>query len=390
MQAVILCAGKSTRTYPLTLTRPKPLLPLIDRTILEWNLSEMSGIVDEVVLVVGYRAEMIREKIGDRYGDVRVLYCEQREQLGTGHAVLQTRSLIKGSFLALNGDDLYSREDLEALAAHEAAALVREVGDPRLYGVYQVDRDGRVIDLEEKPERPKGNLANVGCYKLPVEIFEYLERTELSERGEIEITSAIRDMAQRRPVYTVPLKGRWLPTGYACDLLKNTRSLWDEGAFPRFHVDPSARIDPAARLVEPVYVGPGCELGPGAIVGAYSVLVGQCKVEAGARVLGSVVMSGASVGAGAVVLHSVLGGDARVAACAQTLDEVAPAGEVKTVVKGKEVGTGLHRLGAVIADGSYVGAGARLWPGVKLWPDVHIASGEEVRRDRVPVDFVWK
>ena len=87
MQAVILAAGKSTRTYPLTLTRPKALLTVANKTILEHNLEQMSGIIDEAIIVVGYKKEMIINKFGENFGKISIKYIEQKEQLGTGHAL---------------------------------------------------------------------------------------------------------------------------------------------------------------------------------------------------------------------------------------------------------------------------------------------------------------
>ena len=89
MQAVLMVAGKSTRTYPLTLTRPKPLLPVANKLLIEHSLDQMTGIFDKVVLITGYKKEMIEEALGKEYKGIQLVYQEQKEQLGTGHAVLQ-------------------------------------------------------------------------------------------------------------------------------------------------------------------------------------------------------------------------------------------------------------------------------------------------------------
>src|SRR5689334_13827910 len=109
MKAVIFAAGKSTRTYPLTVTRPKPLLPVANRPILAHQLDALAGLVDTAVVVVGYRAAMIRERFGAAYHGMKIKYIEQTEQLGTGHALQQCGSALTQPFIALNGDDLYDR-----------------------------------------------------------------------------------------------------------------------------------------------------------------------------------------------------------------------------------------------------------------------------------------
>ena len=165
MKVVIMAAGKSTRTYPLTLTRPKPLLKVANKTILAHQLDALRDIVDGAVLVVGYMREQIEAYFGDAYDGMPLEYVEQKEQLGTGHAVHVCADAIDGPFMAVNGDDLFDPDDLRRLAAEEQAALVKHVPDPRLYGIYEVTDGNRAVRLVEKPQEVFSNLANVGAYK---------------------------------------------------------------------------------------------------------------------------------------------------------------------------------------------------------------------------------
>ena len=128
MQAVILAAGKSTRTYPLTLTRPKPLLKVGNKAILEYNLDNLNGIVSEAIIVVGYKKNMIKEYFGKKYRGIKLEYVEQKQQLGTGHALLVAQNHVKGRFILMMGDDIYAGEDMEACIA-PGDGLVVEVLD---------------------------------------------------------------------------------------------------------------------------------------------------------------------------------------------------------------------------------------------------------------------
>ena len=119
MKAVILAAGKSTRCYPLTLTRPKPLLPLFLHPLVTYNMREMREIVDGFVLVVGYKAEMVRAELGDEYLGIPIEYALQAEQRGTADALNAARDHVNEGFLLLNGDDIYYEEDLYAVASAE-------------------------------------------------------------------------------------------------------------------------------------------------------------------------------------------------------------------------------------------------------------------------------
>src|SRR5512137_96696 len=109
LQAVIMSAGKSTRTYPLTLTKPKPLLPIANKPILAHQLDQFVGLIQEAVIIVGYKSDMIQDEFGDSYRGIALQYVEQKDQLGTGHAAMQVRPYIRDRFLLMNGDDLYAR-----------------------------------------------------------------------------------------------------------------------------------------------------------------------------------------------------------------------------------------------------------------------------------------
>src|SRR3989338_1853977 len=149
MQAVILAAGQSTRTFPLTVTRPKPLLLLANKTLLEHKLDALYGLVDEVIIVVGYKQEMIKKAIGHEYRGMRIHYIDQPEQNGTGHAFLLATGHVKGRFIAMYGDDWYGAADIRACVKYNHAIVVADVEHPEHFGV--VKHENMVLkDILEK------------------------------------------------------------------------------------------------------------------------------------------------------------------------------------------------------------------------------------------------
>ncbi len=137
MLSIILCAGKSTRTYPLTVTRPKPLLPVANKPIIEYQLSALAPFTEKFILVVGYRREMLMERLGNSWKGIPIEYVFQEEQKGTGHAVLLCERYVHDRFVVVNGDDLFSPSDLLNLSMQsKPSALVKEISDPRAYGIY--------------------------------------------------------------------------------------------------------------------------------------------------------------------------------------------------------------------------------------------------------------
>src|SRR3989338_361453 len=218
MQAVILAAGKSTRTYQLTLTRPKPLLKAANKTLLEHNLDNLSGIADEAIVIVGYKQDLIKKHIGNRYHNLKIRYVMQKRQLGTGNALLMAEKHIKGSFISLHGDDIYSKSDFENIIKNKYSILATKVKNPKLFGVI-VEKNRVLADLIEKPQKFISNLVNTGLYKLDKKIFSVLKKLKKSKRNEYELTDAIMELSKTEKVYCIKSR-QWLPIVYAMDLLR--------------------------------------------------------------------------------------------------------------------------------------------------------------------------
>lgn len=211
MKAIILAAGKGTRLRPLTLTKPKVLLEINGKSILEHNLEILNEFVDEVIIVVGYLKEQIIKKIGLFYKDMRINYVEQKELLGTGHAVMQAAPLIwtEDEFLIMPGDDLFSEKDIARCLKHRYCVLAQEVDDPKQFGVFE-EKDGLIIGIEEKPTVPKSNLANTALWKMDGKIFELMKDKGKNVRGEYEITDALAELIKTEKVYCEKVQGQWI------------------------------------------------------------------------------------------------------------------------------------------------------------------------------------
>jgi dTDP-glucose pyrophosphorylase len=198
MIGVVPAAGKGTRLRPLTETQPKGLVDVGGRPLLTHVFETLrdSG-VDELVVVVGYRAGAIIEHFGNTFQDVPITYVHQREQRGLGHAILQTAPHIDESFVVLNGDNIVAGTLEKQIEAHRTTDATAILGVERVdratarnTGVVTVE-DDHVTDIVEKPEKPPSRLVTTGCYVLPESIFDALSLLHPSERGEYELTDAI-------------------------------------------------------------------------------------------------------------------------------------------------------------------------------------------------------
>lgn len=223
MQAVILAAGKSTRTYPLTLTRPKPLLKIANKTLIEHNLDNLNGFVSEAIIVVGYKKNLIKKYIGNKYKNLKIKYAEQRQQLGTAHAVSMAEPFVKDRFVLLMGDDIYSKEDIKNCIRHKYSILVAKTNNPENFGVV-VEKYGILVDFIEKPKKFVSDLASTAFYSLDKKIFQYIKKIKKSERNEFELPDAVKLMSKKEEIHCIRSR-KWLPIVYALDLLKADKEL---------------------------------------------------------------------------------------------------------------------------------------------------------------------
>lgn len=396
MQAVLFAAGQSTRTYPLTLTRPKPLLLVANKTVLEHQLNAMPESIDEVILVVGYKQEMIANQYGNKFGDMQLTYVTQEEQKGTGHALLQCAAKISGPFLAMNGDDIYAEEDLEKLVEAERGALAQTVDDPSRFGVFVTNDQNRILDVVEKPTKPVSNLANMGAYKFQQGIFEILETTEESERGEIEITSAILSQAKESEITALTATGAWLSIGYPWDILTASKWIMDNHleSENKGQIEPGAHIHGTVAIGHetiirsgvvidgPVIIGDGCTIGPNAWIRPYSVIGDGCKIGQASEIKGSVLFNATKVPHLSYIGDSVLGENVNIGCGTITANFRHDEGNHRSMVKDELVDTGLRKFGTIIGDEVHTGINTSIYPGRKIWPNTSTLPGEVVDSDK--------
>jgi bifunctional UDP-N-acetylglucosamine pyrophosphorylase/glucosamine-1-phosphate N-acetyltransferase len=220
MKAIILAAGEGIRMRPLTLTTPKPLLKVGGKPILEHIVSRLPDEINELILVIGYLGQKIKDYCGNEFLGKRVRYVWQEKKLGTYHALKLCEPLIeKGErFLMLYADDIHGAEGIRNCLGHKCAIVVEEAEDPRKFGVVGLNSDNSISEIVEKPENPPSNFVSTGVLLLDSKIFEY--EADLHPNGEYYVTSAISKMLRdNHQIYAVK-STMWLPIGYPEDIKK--------------------------------------------------------------------------------------------------------------------------------------------------------------------------
>lgn len=337
MRALVLCGGRGTRLRPLTWTIPKQLVPVANRPILSYVLEHLmvAGLEEVGIVVSPETGAQIQEFVGDgRCWKFRVTYIRQEEPLGLAHAVKVSRDFLgEEPFVMYLGDNLLQDGLDEGLrlfrhSGADAVIMLKEVADPRRFGVAEL-KNGAVVRLVEKPAEPPSSLALVGVYIFSPAIHRAIEQLKFSARGELEITEAIQGLIEQgRRVLPIVLAGWWLDTGKKDDLLAANRRVLESfgqeeisGTVDNCRITGPVRIEAGARvsnceLSGPVVIGAGCRIDHSRIGPFVSVSAG-CEIS-GSEIEHSVILERCVISGVRRMSESLLGREVRVRASGQS------------------------------------------------------------------------
>jgi UDP-N-acetylglucosamine diphosphorylase/glucosamine-1-phosphate N-acetyltransferase len=394
MKGYILAAGEGLRMRPLTANIPKPLLPVAGKPFLEHNIEAFreAGIKD-IILLVGWRAHRIHEHFGDgRDFGVRIEYVEQKERLGTAHAIGMIKSMVDGPFFCLYGDIVLSKETTKAMVAlhrkvNGSVMALTSVEDPRRYGSIIVD-NGVVKDIIEKAETPPSNVINAGAYVLSPDIFEAIAETKKSSRGEYEVTDSFKILMKKSHLYTYTIQDEWMDVARPWDLLEANRILMAnleekiEGdvsergtVIGKIQVGKGSRVLPGSYIIGPAIIGRNCEIGPNAYLRPSTCIGDTCKIGAAVEIKNSIVMSHTNVPHLSYVGDSVIGERCNFGAGTKVANLRLDEKEVQVIVDGRKTGSGRRKLGVIMGDDVKTGINASIDVGTIIGEGTMIGMG---------------
>ena len=320
-QAVIMVGGKGTRLLPLTLTRPKPAMPVLDKPFLKYLIESMADAgIEEIFLACGYKSDVLAHAIGDGSDmGVRIIYSDEDTPLGTGGAIKRLEDRLDPVFLAANGDTLTSVDIAAQIREHfESGAAVTdslsEVDDPSQAGVVRIDGDGRILEFQDKPKREEAcsNLVNSGVYVVDKKVLEYIPKDTFYDFSK-DLFPLLIEKGERLQGHMA--KGVWVDIGRPHDLIRMNLVMadrlyrghdWSDSAEDSV-LDGTVYLGDgtvvrSSKVSESV-ISKGCDVRSSHLSGTF--VMEACRID-GARVGNSILGEGCVLKKGCLVVDSVL------------------------------------------------------------------------------------
>ncbi|HIF45516.1 MAG TPA: NDP-sugar synthase [Candidatus Poseidoniales archaeon] len=319
MQVVVLAGGVGSRLRPWTNETPKPLLPMLDLTLLERVVEGIpSNLVDEVVVAGGYKIDQIKDYFKQADVDFDVRIVPETEPLGTGGALGNCRDVISGRFACFNGDIVSSLDIEPMLAQHQKLGVTGslalwEVEDPTRFGIVGLDQDNRITQFKEKP-RPEevfSNLINAGSYILEDEIFDMMPKTKHSLEREI-----FPVLAEEGRLSGLPFEGYFIDAGTPSSWSEGVRTCIAEGRFSAGSKNGSSWFQNQVHQATDSMIQSDCII-EGEV--SNSTILQGARIGTNAKVIDCLVGRGAQIGANSLLNAVIIGHGA-----------IIPAGHIQT------------------------------------------------------------
>ncbi len=408
----ILAAGKGTRLLPLTETKPKPLIPIAGKPLLQHSIEMFrENNITKILLIVGHYKEKIQDFFGkgEDFG-VEISYVEQKEFLGTAHATNLAKNFAgQDPFLLFYGDQYMDSQIFNKVVSefssnnYDGLISAKNMEDPKKWGILKSDKDGFLEKIIEKPpDNRYGNLANAGVYIFNQDIFEGIAKTEKSIRGEYELTDSIQYLIdKKKKIKIVDISDYyWNGVGYPWQILETNQkiiSLMAENE--KFNQDKSVIIEnsvtihgtieigentiiKAGTYIEgPLIIGKNCVIGPNAYLRPYSTIGDNCKIGNSSEIKASIIMNHTAVPHLSYIGDSIIGEHVNLGCGTVTANVRLDKKNISMEIKGKLVKTHKRKLGAIIGDHVSLGINVNIMPGKCIGSYCEIGSNTIVSQN---------
>ena len=367
MKCVILAAGEGKRMRPLTFTRPKVMIPIANRPLLEWNLlNAIDAGLKEFIFVIGYRSEMVRNYFsnGDKW-NVNIEYINQGKALGTAHAIGMVEKFVD-DFIVLCGDTIFGKQDIKDIVTKKMCLGIIKVENAEEYGIVEL-KGKKIVKIYEKMKEPFSNVINAGTYHFDKRIFNYIKKTKKSTRREYEITDSINLFLEKENLEGVFLK-EWKDAVYPWHLLEsNEEKLKElsrkiEGTLEKnttlkgkVTIGKNTTILAGSYIEGPVIIGEDCKIGPNCYIRPYTSIGNNCHVGNGCEIKNSIIMDNSNAPHLNYVGDSIIGENCNLGAGTKVANLRLDKKNIIVVLNGKKIDTKRKKLGTIVGDNVQTG-----------------------------------
>jgi bifunctional UDP-N-acetylglucosamine pyrophosphorylase/glucosamine-1-phosphate N-acetyltransferase len=396
MKCIILAAGEGKRMHPLTYTRPKVMLPIANRPILEWNLlnAKAAGIKN-FVFVIGYKSEMVRNYFQNgKKWNIKIEYVNQGKAQGTAHAIGIAEKFVN-DFIVLCGDTIFGKQDIKNITQKKNSIGLVKVEHPEEYGI--VETQGKQIKkIYEKTTDPFTDIINAGIYHFNKKIFDFIKKTKKSPRGEYEITDSINMMIKEHKIEGVQLK-EWRDVAYPWHLLDANEEILkklknkNNGQLEKntnikgtVLIGKNTKIMNGSYIEGPVIIGDNCKIGPNCYIRPFTSIGDNCHVGNACEIKNTIIMNNSNTPHQNYIGDSIIGENCNFGAGSKVANLRFDKKNIKTKVNGNKIDTKRRKLGVIMGDNVQTGINSMMNTGTSIGNNCYIGLGTVVSGEITP------
>jgi bifunctional UDP-N-acetylglucosamine pyrophosphorylase/glucosamine-1-phosphate N-acetyltransferase len=414
LKAIILSAGEGIRMRPLTLTKPKTMLFVGVKPIIQHNIEALrnNGVID-ILLIVNYKESIVKNyfKDGKDFG-VNISYKTQKELSGTANAIEHGKDFVNGEFIVLNGDIICLDKDIISNIIKtyyknkpDTLMVLTKVKNPSNFGV--VELEGNIVkNIVEKPGSGEAlsNYINTGIYIFNKDIFKKISKTKKSKRGEYEITDSLdMQIEDGKTILGIISKKKWFDVGHPWELIginehffksvqTNIKGKIEPGAHmnenSNIHLGEGSIIRSGAYIDGSVYIGDNCDIGPNCYIRGNNHFGDNVKIGNAVEIKNSIIMDNTNINHLSYVGDSVIGANCNLGAGTIVANLRFDDKNVKTMIKNEKIDSGRLKLGVIFGDFVKTGINSSFSPGVKVGSNSIIGSDVLLYEDIGPNKIV--
>jgi glucose-1-phosphate thymidylyltransferase len=386
MKAVILAAGEGKRLRPFTEKMPKVMLPIANKPMIEHILDAVKKtIIQEVIIVVGYKKEVIMDYFKD-YKGIKITYVTQDKQLGTSHALLKAKNKVKGSFIVLAGDNIIDSKSIQKLIQEksEYSILIKEHPHPSKYGVVFLEKQ-KLKQIVEKPKDNQGKFISTGIYKLPQNVFKTIEN--FSKQGTYDLSSVIQSIVEKGATISTIIAEFWMDIVYPWDLIQvneimikkiktSTGGTIEKGVTIKGDVSigKDTKIYSGCYIVGPVIIGKGCEIGPNTCIFPSTSIGDNTIIHPFTEIQNSVIMNDIQIGSNSYITNTIL-------AQGNIIDHSFTSSNGERIIEIEDELKKIKNIGALIGEDCTIGSNVVVDPGIIIGRKCEIDSMKRIRNN---------